>query len=151
MIVIRQVLPGDGIQLAATMRQSDRDEILASHGFDPEGGVKRSIALSTDVWTGARGEEVLAVFGVAVLNALSGHGTVWALTSTVVDRYPVEFYRASRKVVTELRARYSLLTNAISCENKRALRWARRIGFTIGDPVPIGLAGQLFRRIYLRS
>jgi uncharacterized protein YceK len=149
-ITIRQAVLGDCVELAMTMRQADVDEVRASHGHGPMRALLRSLEVSNEAWTAETEDgRIVAMFGVAVVNVLTGCGSVWALTSDAVGAHPKEFYKGSRGVVKQLLTRYSVLTNAISTKNVRALRWAHRIGFKIGEAEPIGIAGQLFHRIQI--
>jgi hypothetical protein len=94
--------------------------------------------------------EVGAMFGVVVhprSSVLAPIGVVWMLTTTVVDRYPVAFYKASRKVVRDLSQRYGMLFNYVDTRYTQAVEWARRIGFETKLPMALGVHGELFTPI----
>lgn len=128
------------------MRQADKDEVLASGGFRPAQALRACLRRSEVARTVFVGDEALAMFGVIAGDPVS---TPWLLTTTAVDRYPMAFWRASKLVVPELRALYPLMAQAIDVRYTRAVSWARRLGFAVGEPVAYGMAGLPFHPIAL--
>jgi hypothetical protein len=134
------------------MRPGDAAEVQASSGQTPVEAVLDSWSLSRETWTVRFNGEVGAVFGVAeheVSTVLNPIHVVWLLTTDVIERYRLTFYKASRKVLPDLVKRYGTLFNLVDTRYTRAINWAYRIGFRLGEPVAEGLNGELFTPIII--
>lgn len=131
------------------MRPADALEVKASGGYEPVEAVMEAWAVSNETWTLRINGEVAAMFGVAPYSddALTPVGIVWALTTKIVDRFPVTFYRLSRMVVKDLYNRHGTLINYVDARYAQALSWVRRIGFDVQPAVPFGQNGELFHPI----
>jgi hypothetical protein len=139
--------------MAPYMRAHDRDEVLASGGYTPLGALEDSILMSGgNTWTVLADGEILAVWGVVEICAMTGDGVVWALTSDAVDHHRKEFYKASQDVVRMLKKHFRLLTNMIDARYGSAIKWVKKLGFEVDDnPVAFGASGLPFHRIFLRG
>ena len=78
-------------------------------------------------------------------------GIPWSLSTVVVDRYPKEFFLRSKVGIDLIKSRYDLLFNYVDASYAKAIRWIKRLGFTVGAPVPFGHAGAPFRPFYWRK
>src|SRR5690606_24772524 len=99
--------------------------------------------------------EVLAIYGVvsqgATLLTARDHACVWMLSGTAVEKHKKLFLRASRAVVQTLLRDYRSLSNVVDARYEKAIRWAKWLGFEVGDPTPLGPQGEMFRPIEIRS
>lgn len=145
------------LELARAMRPACRAEVQAASGRAPLDAVMRAIAWSRrhggGAWAGMFDGELLAVFGIgtpSVLASARGAGLPWALTSDAVDRFPREFWRASRAVIATWLEDYAELEQFVDARHVQALRWVARLGFTVEAAQPFGLEGLPFHRIVLR-
>lgn len=146
-----QILPATEahcLALAERMRPADAREVMRSGGNTPVDAVVLSMQASQEAWAALEDGAVLAVFGVV---PLAGVGVCWSLTSTEVDARPLTFWRASKEVIRDLRTRWPHLFNFIDADYDAAIRWARRLGFSVSEPVPFGVAQLPFCRVELRS
>lgn len=136
------------------MRQSDKDEVLASDGWQPAEALWGSLEQSDFAATFMVDGEPLAIFGVVpARDDLLGpveRGIVWMLTGEGVERHRILFARVSRVVVADIAAKYGCLLNMVDARYGAALRWAKWVGFTVGDPMPFGRDGRPFCPIELR-
>jgi hypothetical protein len=133
--------------IAARMRKEDRDEVWASGRYLPEEALRASLAISEFARTAFVGGDPLGMFGVAM-----GEVAVpWLLTTDAVCKYPLTFWRASKAIVREIREAYPMLVQAIHKDHRSALSWVKRLGFTVGEPAPLGQRGELFRPVVLRG
>lgn len=121
------VEPGHLDALAATMRAADVAE-LAKVGLSPIAALESSLARSQEAWTVLFDGEVAAIYGVSRSDAAIPD-RVWCLTSTVVNRAPLTFWRESKAAVARLGARYPTLVALVDAQYGAALRWAHRLGF----------------------
>lgn len=136
--------------LAATLRDDDAKELEA-------GGWERSLdAIIFSVWASelslavSFNGEVAAIAGVSAVSVDPDgvkSGTAWVLTSKVVNRFPVTFWRESRWLLAQFRQSVPRLQNAVDARYLKALRWAQRLGFDLGEVKPIGPNGEPFNVI----
>lgn len=132
------------------MRQADAVEVRASGGYEPVEAVLESWAGSAETWTARINGEVACVYGVAIHSGgsdLLPVGVVWLLTTDTVDRNPITFFRASKKIVKDLSERYGTLMNYVDARYEQALEWAKRVGFTVYPAVPFGVEQRPFHPI----
>lgn len=133
----------DLVIVAATMRQADREEVLASGGFTPEEALVEAVRWSEFSRTARFDGQPACMFGVA-----PGVPAIpWVLTTTVVNRYPVTFWRASKTVLRAIVGLYPQLEQRIDARHVAALSWVRRLGFQVESVEPWGHARLPFHRI----
>lgn len=140
-------------ELAPRVRQDVVNEVKASSGRTPLEALLVGVRISDVARAGLFDGEVGCIWGVAPLrrSALSGRvGSLWMFTSDLVERHRKDFWRRSRAELARLFDGYDLLINAIDARNGMALRWGRRLGFDVGDPVPLGLEGEAFHWFRVR-
>lgn len=150
----------DIVELAQRMRAADAAEV---HAYRAEAGVPRgadvlwdevaaSVDCSAEVSAIRFDGELVGIYGVrpvAESIATGRTGVAWLLTTDTVDRYPVTFWRESRRVVQDMLSRWDVLVNAIDARYAAAIRWAARLGFSVAPPAPLG--AHSFSRITLRG
>lgn len=132
------------------LRAEDAVEIMAAGGYSPIEAIVESWANSKETWTVRFDGEPACVYGVAVHPAgteLAPVGVAWLLTTPVVDRHPVTFFRYSKMITKDLAKRYGILMNYVDARYARSLEWARRLGFQVYPALPFGRAGELFHPI----
>lgn len=134
-------------RLADTLRPGDRREVLALCS-----NVRRAIR---DVFRGSFYRrtalvdgEVAAVWGMGG-PLLSDTAQVWMLTTPAVERVPVSYAKLARRGVLEMLAIKPRLEGLVAVDYPEAVGFLRLIGFTIHDPQPRGLRGELFHPITL--
>lgn len=133
-------------RVAERMRRADRDEVWASGGRSPREALERSLALSSHAWAGWIGTEPAAIFGVGPSALVGGFGVPWFLGAEVLERHPRPLLSMSRVWLDRIAALYPHLENYVDARNGRALRWLRRLGFTIHPAAPHGVARMPFHR-----
>lgn len=138
---VRRAMPGDTWLMLPTVRQADIDE-LAALGVTPERCMRDGIAYSQQAWTCFIHGEPACVYGMA---DHGDFGVPWAVVSTTAERYPLPFLRESRRFIDSLTMR---LENYVDTRNTQAIAWLRWLGFTIDDPRPVGVNGELFHRFW---
>jgi hypothetical protein len=147
----KQAAVSDAGILAASMRENDRNEVLAM-GMDPEDAIASAIHMSLgDAWLFYFGEKLGGVWGVVPSNLLCGYAVPWLLTTGEVDRNKRAFFTESRRLVTALRKKYTLMSNMIDERYVASLRWAKRLGFTVHEAVEHGPYGARFCQITMEG
>ena len=127
-------------ELVLTMRDADAAECFAL-GSSPFIALEASLARA-DVKTAL-------LFDGQVAAILGARDTVdgrlgWLLTSALVSRYPMTFWRLCRPTLRALRGDAPRLFNWVDARYETSLRWLRHLGFTIHPPAPLGPLGMQF-------
>ena len=141
----------DCAELAATMRWDDRVEIDAASGRSPLtvllDGFARSVECNAALYDG----RVMCIWGVVPEGTILGGrvGCVWMLTSDLVEKYPLAFYRQCKVELRGLMSRWDVLSNFIACSHAKAIRWAKRLGLQFGNPEPYGIKQELFVQFFV--
>lgn len=149
-IVVRPVEPGDIEILAANMRQADIEE-LAACGHSPIEALEGSVKLSTHCWTGTADGEIGCIFGLTPISLMGGIGCPWMLGTELVTKNAGAFIKHSRSYIQEMLQAYPHLFNFVDARNAKAIRWLKRSGFTLHDPVPHGPYGMLFHPFEMKA
>lgn len=131
--------------VAARMRAEDRAEVLASGLYRPAQALRASLRASEFARTAFIGREVLAMLGVAKADDVVA--VPWMLTTDAVEQHPMAFWRACKAGLAQMRELYPVMAQAIDARHGRALSWAKRLGFIVGDAAPFGRAGLQFHPI----
>lgn len=137
--------------IAANARQADRDEVAASHGHSIERALELSVRLSYRAWFAAIDGEPAALVGVATTSLLSGKASPWLLGTSVIERKPKAFLRASRALFPALIDGARYLENYVDERNTLSQRWLEWLGFTLEPAEAWGSAGLPFRRFWMRN
>ena len=138
-------------ELAPVMRPEDCAEVRAVTGLEPLDVLLVSVSESRQSWAGYLDGELATIFGIRDITHLSGTALIWALSGPRVEERPVGFVRACRHVLPYLLSTAELIFNAIDCRHSKALRWAKHLGFSVGEPQPYGVEQLPFRLIWMRK
>lgn len=133
-------------ELARIIRPQDLEEIRASGGFIPEPAIRMSINRAEEAYAAYVGDDLMCVFGVGVLPQFQA---VWMMGSTNIDKHPRVFWRCSKIVLEYLRGKYPVMVNMVHGQNATALRWLKKLGFSINLPEKWGKRGDLFCQVML--
>jgi hypothetical protein len=151
-VEIQDATPADAAELAANLRDADRQEVWA-YGFDdPLPAVTESI--TNAAWSKvARVDGALAcVFGLAKSGTvLTRVGHPWMLGTPVIDRNARALMLLSRPYIAKMLRECPHLVNVVHAPNTRAVRWLRRAGFALADSRPMGPRRELFHPFEMRA
>lgn len=136
--------------LVDLMAEKDLAAFRALGAGDPASVVRGGIARSCDGWCAMAGEEPLCIGGIVPASIIGDQGYPWMVSQPALDRHKKALLRLSRARLAELRRRYVLLTNSVSCDYPKSLRWLAWLGFEIG-PLDHLSSGAAVRRITLIS
>jgi len=136
--------------IAERMRAADAAEVMASSCRSPHDALMFSLTGSVQAWTATIDGAPEVMFGVADLNILTGLGAPWLLGTDAVDRNYRQFLRRSLSWREQLSQRYDVLRNFVDDRNEVSKRWLEWMGFTLFDPIPVGVNGEMFRMFELR-
>lgn len=152
-LLIRPARLEDAAQLANTLRQADRDEVIATVGNDDiEAALRISIAASFVAYAAERTDNgtLIAVGGSTPLSLLGGMACPWLLGTDEVYRRPGSLTRYTLAHIADVRRDYPVLINYVDARNTKSICWLKRIGFTIYPAAPHGAAGLPFHRFEMR-
>ena len=125
---IRSLQKGDAEELAITMRQADRDEILHSNCGSPLSALLTGIHLSASTHTIEWNGKVVAIFGVC--GTKGEVGVPWMLGTDDIKRCRKSLLRGCREVVDGYAKDFPYLTNACWSKNVVHIDWIKWLGFT---------------------
>lgn len=151
--VVREATEEDARFIGARLREADRREVEAL-GFDPAGAVLWSFRASDVIRTGELDGEPAMIFGAGggvFGEEVGAPPFIWALGTDRCFGSPKQLVRQGRRFVSEMVERYGYLENYCDARYAQALNWLRRIGFTVGEPVPYGPFGNLFCKLSIQG
>jgi len=138
--------------LAATMRDEDAAEVMASHGFMPEAAVRDSVARSVQSVAVVADGELLCLMGLAHAERPGGSIAIpWCLSTKTVDRKRRAFLVGTHVVVEAMAKQNRVLFQMVDARYEKALRWVKLLGFTVHPAIPFGVAGLPFHPIVRRT
>ncbi len=146
-VAIDPATAADAEELAPRLRPEEIAEVLAADGMEPLQALLESVSVSQEAYAVRLNGEVAFIFGVMLVDESPDCGRIgaaWLLSSGLVDRYPVTFWRISKNMLPWLLERWDALINAIDVRHTKAIRWAKRLGIPLREPAPFGAAGQDF-------
>lgn len=124
------------------MRAADVIECSAM-GHTPRQALRAGLLSSSLCLTATVDGRAEAMFGLVVTNALCGEGSPWMLGTEAIYRHPRAMLRWGPRILAAMFDSTPLLENLVAEDNDRAVRFLRRIGFTIGQET-IMIAGTRF-------
>lgn len=136
--------------IADRMRQADLAEVLASGFGSPEVGLFASLERSSIAFTAFFEGAPIVMFGAGDINVLARVGAPWLLGTETAGRIPRAFLRQSIYWRGQLLERYDVLRNVVDDRNVVSKRWLSWLGFTLSEPIPFGVNGELFRVFEMR-
>lgn len=135
----------DAGRLSETLRDEDEAELCAATGLDPLTVMLHGVRQSSEAWAVRFNGDIAMLWGITNPSAIAG-ASGWLLTSRIVERYPVAFWKYCLRELPKLLERFGALWNFIDVRHEKAIRWATRLGFRLDEPAPYGRMGLPFRR-----
>ena len=132
------------------IRPEDAAEVEATTSEDMYTLIARHIKKSNESWSVFNDDKLVAILGVASLSLVSGIGTPWALSTNEATKHKRVFMKASRILMDNWLIKYPILICYIDARYKKALRWAKWLGFTIHPPKPYGEKQLPFHKVEVR-
>jgi hypothetical protein len=146
-VSIYPAIEWDARQLAARLRPAEVDELMAATGEEPLPALVDAVRQSDEAQAIYFNGELACIWGVVKHSEtlLGGRmGTVWLLSSSVVERHAKTFWKLCLELVPKILERWDILFNFIDERHGQAVRWAKRLGFRLDGPSPYGVAGMPF-------
>jgi hypothetical protein len=137
--------------IAPRLRAEDEAEVLVAGASDGRYALADSFKHSRSAFTVMIDDKPEGMFGCCSVAILTSIGAPWFLGTDALRAHPMAMVRGGREVVQFYLRRYRVLRNVVDVRYCTALRWAALIGFTVGQPLPIGKDGALLVPIEARS
>lgn len=148
---MRPVRPGDAEELAPRLRQADLDEIEAASGRDPLTVLRMSVSMSTHSWAVEIDDKISVLMGVCPLSMVGGTGVPWLLGSPAIERNAGAFIKQTLVYIPLMLEAYPHLFNLVDARNSKAIRWLKRAGFTLYDPIAHGPSNLPFHPFEMKA
>lgn len=139
----------DAYELEAGLRAADRAELEATSARPIREQIEQGIALSwcPGVALGRDGE-LLCIFGAVPLDLMGDAAAPWCLGTDDLIRYPQALTKSGERYFTQVQQLYPQLVNYVDARNTFAIRWLRRMGFSLDAPAAFGHKGYPFHRFH---
>lgn len=137
-MILRPATRGDCLELSATLRECDRQEIALGSGRSPFTVLWDSVSRSDFSETiETPGGDVAGIWGV-VPTPNASVGSIWMLGSNHLESVSIPFLKASAPSIAKAHARYPTLMCASWRGNALHHKWLQWLGFTpmVGMSMP---------------
>lgn len=135
--------------IAANMRDADRAEVWASNKKTPFESLMQGWELSHLVTVVTVNDVPCVMIGLVKRDLLSGHGVPWLLGTNGALKHRRQFLKLSPPVIQQMLSICPMLYNYVHVKNTVSIEWLRWLGFTICDPEPYGVCGELFHKFFI--
>lgn len=149
-VVVREIRTSDVSQLAENLRPEDKAEILA-FSDDVAGTILNALQHSSWAYTVEVDGELACMFGVGALSLLSESGVPWMLGTDVINRNKRSVITYGKQYIQAMLKEYPHLWNMVHAENKRSIKWLKRLGFTVHEAQPMGPKQSMFHPFEMRA
>jgi hypothetical protein len=142
---IRDSIHEDVLNMKDHLRETDKFEVSAVHGWSPrealEYGLKSSSPCVTVLFNGIP----VAMFGVVPNAKFRRTGTVWFLGTDDLQRLKKRFVQLSKVYRDLFLNSYEMIYNWVPDGNKSVCDWLAWLGAGFSDPQPYGKSHLPFR------
>lgn len=134
----RKATLADAVRVWWHMRAIDREEAAAATRIPVLLTLLWGV-LFTEVFALHAGGAPVALMGVRDQGRVYGDtvGYIWMLSTRAVALHKSAVMRACACYVGDCAARFDVLVNAVYAKNDTALRFVRRLGFKVGEPIAV--------------
>ena len=138
-------------QLGPNLRAEDDRECIAASGKIAYDALLTGLENSDWCYTALGDGVPIAIFGVAPMGStlLSKIGVPWMLGSDDIRNFSKETVVLGKLYTKRMIDSYNKLENYVDARNKVAIKWIKNCGYTVEDPIPYGLNGELFHHFFL--
>lgn len=151
-VCLRAPRAGDAEYLAPRLRRADVVECHAVGVTDLEQALRAGLERSVLAWVAEVDGEPVAALGVAPIDGLMGdRGAAWMLGTDLVTRHQWALMRLAPGYIERMLSAFSHLLNFVHADNHAAVRWLKRMGFTVHPAQPHGPHGALFHFFEMKA
>lgn len=144
-MTVRRAEPTDAGPMARALRVSDLRELSAMGKPDAEQAIVFSVKHCDHAWSGWLGDEPVAIGGIGRIGSMAvPFGMPWMLGTDLLDRYPLETVRKTRRLFERMAAEYPNQYNWVHVENGLSIAWLSWLGYNVRPAKPHGPMGEKF-------
>lgn len=140
-VLVRDSVPSDPGKMAPRMRESDKQEVEASHGHTPYEALVHSFRVSPACFTVVYKNEVVAMFGVTADKRMNGLASIWFLSTDDIVKMKKTWLKLSKSTIQSMLITFPILYNFVQVGNEASIKWLKWLGAEFGDPSPYGKQG----------
>lgn len=146
--MVNFVKPNDEIikYIADNMRAADALEVWEMSRHTPLQSIQEGLAISKYSTVAVINDIPCAVFGLAVVDILTGTGVPWLLGTDYAVKQHRVFLNHTKQGLSQMLNVCPNLFNYVHAENKISVRWLKYMGFNIEKELPIGMDGAMFHK-----
>ncbi len=132
--------------IADNMRAADALEVWEMSRQTPLQSIEEGLKLSKFSSVAVINGTPCAVFGLVVVDILTGTGVPWLLGTDYAVKHRKVFLENCKQGLDQMLQTCPNLFNYVHSDNKISVRWLKYMGFKIEKALPIGTDGALFHR-----
>jgi hypothetical protein len=138
-------------EMGPEMRQPDANECWALGRMFPIEALEYSVRVSSPghAWSAMFDDKIAFMTGLHPHPIHDFCGMPWLLSAETVNKYPLTFYKVTRRINDWYRTKYPVLLQLVDARYERSLKWVERLGYTVGPMLPSGITGEPFRPIWM--
>jgi hypothetical protein len=147
-VLVKFVKPTDEMVMfiAENMRHADVREVWEMSRQTPLESIEEGLELSNYSAVAVINDIPCAVFGLTIVDMLTGTGVPWLLGTDYLVKHRSVFLKNGKQGLDQMLKVCPNLFNYVHAENKTSVRWLKYMGFKVEDATPIGVDGALFHR-----
>src|SRR4051812_4979904 len=109
-------------RISRQLRKEDVAEVFAASGNHPSDVLPSCLDETTKVWVA--GTEYVALFGVNKAMSMYA-GIPWMVATPLLEKYPIQFVKFSRQVISGWIEQYPYLINCVDARNELHVKWLK--------------------------
>ena len=149
---LRLATPDDADWFAARLRPADAAELTAASGPDLAATLRNAVEASYGkAWVAMLGDEPISLFGIARFSLMGDAAAPWMVGTPTLLKQGRALMEIGRAYCAMAREEFALLVNFVDVRNTASIRWLKRLGFEMGEPVAFGVEQRPFMRFEMRS
>jgi hypothetical protein len=128
---VREAKMVDAVMLAKNLKPLDKLEVKYSHDDTPLDALLSCFDQQDAENYSIVGDDgyIYGMFGVSKDQELEGYGVIWLLSSSKLQKFPLSFFKESKKWIKKLHRNYEHIYNMVYEKNWQSLKWLQLCGF----------------------
>lgn len=132
--------------IAENMRGADALEVWEMSRHTPLQSIEEGLKLSKFSSVAVINGTPCAVFGLVIVDILTGTGVPWLLGTDYAVQQKRVFLKYCKQGLYQMLCTCPNLFNYVHAENRISVRWLKYMGFKVEKALPIGANGALFHK-----
>ena len=153
-VMVRESQLSDIMIMGDNLRETDKNEIWASHHHTPEEALLLSFNSSIFCFTVENKGVPVALFGISPFTLLDNKASIWLLATdsfdALIKKNRKEFIRQSKIFIGLMLEQYPLLENYVDARNIPSVKWLQMCRAKIEGAKPYGIEKMPFHYFSFR-